>query len=85
MWKSTSARSARFFLLLSPYLSDLRVLGCPHDPHHAYVVQDLVHMSDICEAGQRGDLFVRERTGYVVVLESSRKNIMSLVEAMSIS
>jgi len=31
-------------------------------------------VSDICEAGQRGDLFVRERAGPVIILESSRNN-----------
>jgi len=31
-------------------------------------------VSDICEAGQCGDLFVRERAGPVIILESSRNN-----------
>jgi len=70
--RSGSSRAKR--APLPPYPFDLRVLGCPHDPHYAYIVQNLVHVSDVCEAGQRGDLSVRERAGLVIILQSSRND-----------
>lgn len=65
---ATVGNFPRFFSLAS-YLLHPRVLGGPHDPHHAYVIQDLIHVSDVRETRQHGDLFVRQRAGHVIVLE----------------
>lgn len=51
--------------------------GSPHNSDHTYVVQNLVHVCDIREIGQRGDLFDRQRARRMIVLESCNNNDLS--------
>jgi len=60
---------SRSFFPLTTYLLHSRMFGSPYDSHYTYIIQNLVHMSDIREVGQRGNLFVRQRTGNVMVLK----------------
>lgn len=46
----------------------------PHNSDHAYVIQNLVHVRDIREVGQRGDLFDRQRARRMIILESCNNN-----------
>jgi len=45
------------------------MFGSPYDSHYTYVIQNLIYMSDIREVGQRGNLFVRQQAGNVMVLK----------------